>query len=179
MQPKPEELVVVAQIGKCVGLKGDLRLHNKSDFPDQFQKGASYYLEDGAALTIAKYNAQKKIVNFDGYDDPQKSTPLVNQFIYSSIEQSKTNITLKEDEYFWFDVIGLDVFEDELLLGKVSSIEEMAGVSYFVVQTSQELQEEGFVKQFLIPYIDQYVITCDLKSAQIKTHGAKDILEAS
>mgnify|MGYP000951624045 CR=1 FL=1 len=38
------DIVKVATIGRCVGLKGYLKLHNKSDFPEQFKKGATFFI---------------------------------------------------------------------------------------------------------------------------------------
>ena len=48
----PDELLEVAKIGKTIGLKGALKLHDKSDFPKQFKKGANFFLGTGEILEI-------------------------------------------------------------------------------------------------------------------------------
>ena len=39
------ELLSVAKLGRVVGLKGALKLHNLSDFKEQFKKGACFLVK--------------------------------------------------------------------------------------------------------------------------------------
>mgnify|MGYP003325207756 CR=1 FL=1 len=41
------DLLEVAKLGRTVGLKGALKLHNLSDFESQFKKGAKFFTKDG------------------------------------------------------------------------------------------------------------------------------------
>lgn len=179
MQPKPDGLVVVAQIGKTVGLKGEMKLHHKSDFIEQFKKSAKFYLDDGTFLNVSNYNNSRELITFKDFDTVEKAQTLVNKFLYSTIEDSRKNCNLGDEEFFWFDVIGLEVIENDVVLGTVVNIDEIAGINYFLITTHESLVEKGMPKSFLLPYIDKFVIKCDIQSKQIYTNGAFDILEAS
>ena len=60
--------VYVAKIGKTVGLKGQLKLHIDSDFPEQFKKNLILYTDKNQKLVIESYNATSKAVKFIGID---------------------------------------------------------------------------------------------------------------
>ncbi|MCD8213768.1 MAG: 16S rRNA processing protein RimM, partial [Campylobacter sp.] len=62
------DFVEVAIIGKCVGLKGYVRLHNRSDFPEQFKKDAFFFDSDGNKIIIKNYDKKKEIALFNGYE---------------------------------------------------------------------------------------------------------------
>ena len=46
------DLVEVCILGKTVGLKGALKLHNRSDFIEQYKKGAKFYDKFGNLLSV-------------------------------------------------------------------------------------------------------------------------------
>ena len=168
----------VARIGKTVGLHGDLRLNLLCDFPEQFKKGATF-MSDRGDLTIRSYNAGRGTVRFEGIDNVDDAKRLTNAYLYTTKEAGETACRLKEGEYFWYQIIGLDVVDGDERLGRVKEIERMAGTDYLVVETDGELVEKGSVKSFLIPFIDRYIDRVDLEAKKVLTKGAKAILDAS
>ncbi|MDO8260641.1 MAG: ribosome maturation factor RimM, partial [Candidatus Magasanikbacteria bacterium] len=52
MSKQLSKLLHIATIGKTVGLKGDMKLHIQSDFPEQFKKGSSFFIDADASLTL-------------------------------------------------------------------------------------------------------------------------------
>lgn len=170
-------MLEVAKIGKTVGLKGALKLHNKSDFPTQFKKGAKFHLKSGEILEILNFNSQNSQVIFKGYEDINLAKDLVNLTIYSTIEETRKSCKLKKDEFFYFDIIGLKVVENGEILGVVDSISEVGSGFLFEIKTSKHLKE--FASSFFIPYIDKYVCEISLENGQILTKDAKLILENS
>lgn len=179
MLPNRDELIVVAQLGKTVGLQGEIKLHNKSDFPEQFQKGAVFYLKDGTSVCIQKFNSHKQSVIFEGKISQEDVSMLVNSYLYTTKEMTKSSISLDEQEYFYFDIVGLDIEENGEKLGVIVEIENIAGINYFVIETAKYLVESGYAKIFMLPYVDRYIKSCDLQKRCVDTMGAKDILEAS
>ena len=55
----------------------------------------------------------------------------------------------------------------------------MADTDYLSIKTDDVLVESGLSKNFLLPYIDRYVIKADTDEKIVYTQDAKDILEAS
>jgi len=171
--------IPVARIGKSVGLRGDLRLNLLSDFPEQFRKGARFMSERGE-LTVASYNPQRGTVRFEGVNDVDAAKRLTNAYLYTTKEAGEAACRLKEGEYFWYQIIGLDVVDSTgEKLGKVRDIERLAGTDYLVVETDAGLVEKGAAKSFLIPYIDRYIDKVDLNEGIVGTKDARDILDAS
>lgn len=169
---------LIAQIGRTVGLWGDLKFHIHTDFPEQFKTGKTYKTSRGD-LTIAEMNTKRGTIRFQGYESIDSAKKLTNVKIYADIAQTKENCDLKEGQHFWFDIIGCQVRQGDETLGVVEEIQRMADTDYLSIKTDDVLVESGLSKNFLLPYIDRYVIKADTDEKIVYTQDAKDILEAS
>jgi len=169
----------IATIGKCVGLRGDLKLHLHTDFPEQFKPGATFQTENGATLTIHSYRPDKSLVQFVGYQDRENAAKLTNQKLMTSVERSRQECNLKEGEYFWFEMTGATVVEKGEALGVVDEIERIVNTDYLIVKTDADLVSEGASTRFYIPYIPKFILSFDKAAQRINVTGAKDILAAS
>ncbi len=169
---------LIAQIGRTIGLWGDLKFYLHTDFPEQFKIGNTYKSSRGD-LTIAAIDLKKGIIRFRGYESIDAAKKLTNVKIFADIEQTRENCALKEGEYFWFDIIGCSLRQEDELLGQVTQIQRMADTDYLMIETDVSLVQAGFSKSFLLPYINRYVLRVDLEEKVIYTKDAKDILEAS
>ena len=169
---------LIAQIGRTIGLWGDLKFHLHTDFPEQFKVGNTYKSNRGD-LTIADINFTRGIVKFSGYESIDSAKKLTNVKIFADISQTRENCDLKEGQHFWFDIIGCTVKQGDEVLGEVTDIQRMADTDYLVIKTDDILVKLDFSKSFLLPYIDRYVLTVGLEEKVVYTKDAKDILEAS
>jgi len=169
---------LIAQIGRTIGLWGDLKFHLHTDFPEQFKVGKTYKSNRGD-LTIADINFTRGIIRFKGYESIDSAKKLTNTKLFANEEQTKENCDLKEGQHFWFDVIGCVVQQDDEVLGLVEDIQRMADTDYLSVKTEASLVESGLSKNFLLPYIDRYIVKVDTEEKIVYTKDAKDILEAS
>jgi len=173
-----DEQFLVAQIGRTIGLHGDLKLNLHTDFPEQFKSGTSFDSKHGK-LQIASYNPTRSLVSFIGYASIDDAKKLTNTKLYSTLEQTREQCELDNGQYFWFDILGSSVYDGDELLGTVTEIERMLNTDYFIIETDKVLVENGSVKSFLLPYIPRYVSDIDLDSKRVITKDAKEILEAS
>ncbi len=167
--------IPIAKLGKSHGIKGWQKIHLLTDFPEQFKPGATFS-SDKTSLTIDKIDLKKGLVKFKGVDTPEEAKKLTNRMLYTTEEETKENIKLKENEYFWFDILGCDVFEDGKKLGKVKDIER-ADVDYLIINTDEELVKKGYPKRFLIDF-KRHVKNVDVENKKIQSQGAIDILES-
>lgn len=172
-------LLHVATLGRTVALKGDMKLNLFTDFPEQFTKNATFTLDNGTEVTLANYNPERELVHIVGYDTPEAAKLLTNAKLYTTYEETRKRCKLQEGEYFWFDLIGLSVYEADTLLGKLDEIERIGSQDYLLVKTDSGLVGKGFAETFLIPYIDRFVLNADLESKKIMVDGGLDLLEAS
>ena len=169
---------LIAQIGRTIGLWGDLKFHLHTDFPEQFKIGNTYKSNRGD-LTIADINFTRGIIKFTGYESIDSAKKLTNVKIFADEAQTRENCDLKEGQHFWFDIIGCTVKQGDEILGVVTDIQRMGDTDYLVVQTDDILVNADFSKGFLLPYIERYVLTVGLEEKIVYTKDAKDILEAS
>jgi len=173
-----QEQFYIAQIGRTIGLWGDLKLNLHTDFPEQFKVGATFKSDRGD-LTISDVNFKRGTIRFQGYESIDSAKKLTNAKMYSDLEKTKANCSLEEGQYFYFDIEGCTVVQGDLILGKVDDIQRMVDTDYLVVKTDEALVEEGMSKSFLLPYIDRYILSADIEAKKIYTKDAIDILEAS
>lgn len=169
---------LIAQIGRTIGLWGDLKFHIHTDFPEQFKVGTSYKTNRGE-LTIADINEKRGTIRFVGYESIDSAKKLTNTKIFADVAQTKENCDLEEGQHFWFDIIGCTVKQGDEVLGEVTDIQRMADTDYLVIKTDDTLVKDDLSKSFLLPYIDRYVLTADTEQKIVYTKDAKDILEAS
>ncbi|HEG2580826.1 TPA: 16S rRNA processing protein RimM [Campylobacter lari] len=171
------DLIQVAKLGKSVGLKGYVKLHNLSDFYEQFKIGVKFFDINQKIYTIKAFDKTRSLVLFEGFESVETAKTLTNITLFQTIEATKETCKLKKDEYFYFDIIGCDVFENEQKLGVVEDILEN-GVGYlFCIKCDEKLQTK--VKNFYIPYVDKYIQKVDVENKKIFTQSALDILENS
>ncbi len=173
-------LIEVAQIGRLVGLKGELKLHLQCDFPEQFKKGKTFTTQKGETLEVFSYNPSRELISFVGYQDREVAAKLVNTLLFTTQENSIQECALKEGEFFWFDLIDARVIdEDGTLLGVVDEIERIAVNDYLVIKTDEALVKKGLAKTFYMPYIDRYIITFDKVKKEVLCKDGLGILENS
>ncbi len=170
--------LAIARLGRSVGLKGEMRFFNLCDFPEQFKAGAVFESDRGQ-ITIERVNFDRGTIKLEGVDTPEEAKKFTNAYLYSDESKTKEQIELGKDEYFWFDIIGLNLFEKGELLGKVIDIDRLPAADYLVVATDEALQKQNLPKRFLVPFLDKFVKNVDLEKKTIEADGAKEILEAS
>ena len=169
---------VIAQVGRTVGLHGDLKLHLLTDFPKQIRSG-NVFESDRGTLEISDWNPTQRRVRFVGYTTPEAARKLTNARLYVSEKQTRETISLNPGEYFWFDIIGCHVVEKDNILGTVKEIERLPGTDYLDISTDASLIQSGLPGTFLLPYLPRYIQSVDLERKRIEVIGARDVLEAS
>jgi len=169
---------LIAQIGRTIGLWGDLKFHLHTDFPEQFKIGNTYQSSRGP-LIIADINPVRGIIKFRGYESIDTAKKLTNVKIFSDEKQTRKNCTLDKGEHFWFDIIGCTLQDNDTVLGTIEDIHRMGDTDYLVIKTDEKLLDEGFTKSFLVPYIERYIERSDIEQKIVYSKDAKDILEAS
>ena len=148
-----------------------------TDFPEQFKAGKSF-LSDKITLTIENINRKNNTIKFLGFDTPEVAKKLTNRTIYSDETKSHNDIKLKKDEYFWFDIIGCKVYEENKLLGVVEDINRINDIDYIVVKVDKSMQTDGQPKRFLFDY-RRHIVEVDTENKKLTVQNTIPILEAS
>lgn len=171
--------IEVAQIGRLVGLGGELKLHIHSDFPEQFRAEKTFITQKNMSIKIKSYNEKRGLVLFSGYESRDSAACLVNSYLLTTLEDTLKDCELKVDEFFWFDIIGSTVNHSDTRLGVVIEIQRIGTTDYLVIETDKSLKEKNFTKTFFIPYIDRYVLSVDRDNKSIEIKDGLELLENS
>ncbi|UCM99856.1 ribosome maturation factor RimM [Sulfurimonas sp. SWIR-19] len=169
----------IATIGKTVGIQGDMKLHLKCDFPEQFVKGATFLINKSERITLSDVDLNRGLVRINSIANPEDAKKFTNAKLFTTYEETRKNCHLEEGEYFWFDLEDCEVYEDAKCLGRVKEIERFNTTNYLSIVTDESLVESGLAKSFLVPFIEPFKVEVDIEKKRITLSGAVDILEAS
>lgn len=161
------EYKLIGKIAGFKGLKGKLKIKSFSGFIEKrLQANSKIYLEiDGVyqVFFVETYKVQHKnhLLTLKGYNDINKMQHLYKKEIYVDADE---DIRLDDDEYHEEELIGLDVFQNKELKGKVIDIRNYPRDDYLVVET-----DKGHI---LIPFRDEFILEMtDKKIVIIEMEG--------
>lgn len=174
-----EPLLHIATIGKTVGIKGDMKFHIKTDFPEQFSKGSTFLINRKDKLTLTEVDLDRLLVKVNGITNIEDAKKFTNAKLFTTREETRKNCHLEKGEYFWFDLEDCQVYEDGKLLGVVKEIDRIAVTNYLSIVTDESLVKNGYSKNFLVPFAEPFKKDVDIDKKIITLSGALDILEAS
>jgi 16S rRNA processing protein RimM len=174
-----EQLLHIATIGKTVGVKGELKLHIKTDFPEQFVQGSTFLIGKNEKVTLTKVDLERLLVMVNAIENPQDAKKFTNAKLFTTREETRKRCHLEKGEYFWFDLEDCQVYENGQLLGVVYEMERIGVTNYLSISTDDSLVQSGFAKSFLVPFIEPFKKEVDINKKVITLVGALDILEAS
>jgi 16S rRNA processing protein RimM len=174
-----EPLLHIATIGKTVGIKGELKFHIKTDFPEQFVNGSTFLINKNERVSLTTVDMQRLLVKVNGISNPQDAKKFTNAKLFTTREETRKNCHLEKGEYFWFDLEECQVYENEKLLGIVYEIERIGVTNYLSIVTDESLVKNGLPKSFLVPFIEPFKKDVNIEKKIITLSGAFDILEAS
>ena len=108
-------------------------------------------------LVMGHVQGKAIVANLEGYTDRDQAATLMGADIAIKSDQLAS---LGEDEFYWADLIGLTVFNQEnLQLGKVEKLIETAANDVLVVKGEEEI---------LIPFaVPQIIKQIDLEAGQM------------
>jgi 16S rRNA processing protein RimM len=167
-----DQLVIIGKITKPVGLKGEMKVLVITDFPERFKGLKSVYIlnqEENELLTdkftgnlkfmIGKTTGSDSMlrITFNKYDSLEKVLFLKNCLICIP---EKDRYKLPKNVYYFYDMIGCEIYNKDELIGSVSKIENYGSAELLSVKT-----KEGNI--VLIPFIKEFVKTVDLASKRI------------
>ena len=172
-------MVKIGKISGVFGVKGWVKIFsytdkrdNILDFPYFIVKKSSRATQDKNAtqrLDIVKIQSHGKkiIAQLVGVNDPDKAATLVGKELFIEDDQLPD---LAEDEYYWSDLIGLNVVNSSgEELGQVEQLLETG--AHDVLEVSNNSND----REYLIPYVlGKYVLNVDLEQKVIEVEWDSD-----
>ncbi len=150
MPPTPPPLpllnFIIGRLGAPHGVRGWMKVHSFMDLPADIFNYQPWYIKaekrpetTWQLVEFADYKAHAEpfLVKLKGIDSPEAARLLTQHLI--AIPRSQLP-TLKKDEYYWSDLVGLTVIDQQQkVLGKVSYLMETGSNDVMVVKGEKEI----------------------------------------
>jgi 16S rRNA processing protein RimM len=163
----PDDLVQVGHITGAYGIRGGIRITPYSTDADALLNIKTWWLDKPALRPVqvrsAKYHSGDVTATLVDVTDRSMAEALKG----ATVQVSRADFpTLPEDEYYWTDLIGLDVVNLQgEALGKVIDMMSNGPQSILRIQPAADPQApDTKVEERLVPFVDQFVKTVDLKA---------------
>ena len=162
------------EVGKIVGthgVRGMVRIQPWCDSAEFFCTLKRLYLNNDGSDKLSVNNSRPHgnvvIAAIKGIDSIEQAEKFRNKVLYMDRRDAK----LEEGQYFITDLIGCEVFDadTERLLGKISDVSQTGANDVW------HINKNG--KEYLIPCIDEVVISVDIDAEKIIIKALKGIFE--
>lgn len=168
------EYLVVAKILKPHGLRGQFRVYSYTSFASKrYKKGSKLFLgldNEIKEVTIASAIHKEKnfyILELEEFKTVEEVNPLQGKELLSL----KDETLLKKDEYFYSDLVGCAVFDEEKNnVGTVESVED------FTSQITLKISKNATKGQYFVPFNDFFVKEIDIKNKAITIHVIEGLI---
>ena len=155
-------------VGKIVnthGLQGEMRVLSVTDFAEErFKKGNKLALFDKKDqfvmdVEIASHRKAKNfdIIKFKGMYHIND----IEKFRDFSLKVAEEDLSdLEDGEFYYHEIIGLEVYENDVLLGTIKEILQPGANDVWVVKRKGK-------RDLLLPYIPPVVLEIDIKQGRV------------
>ncbi len=165
------DIVVLGRLADPYGMQGWLRLHAFGDDPLAWAEMPVWWISnDGESwreckLKRLKSHANGLVVLLDGVVDRTAAEAMKGILVGAPREALPTT---DEGEFYWSDLIGLDVINNaEERLGKVASLIETGASSVLWVVSDDNTER-------LLPFVAAVVLTVDKEARLIRVEWGSD-----
>ncbi len=164
--------IPIGTITKPHGIKGALRVKTDSDFKEtRYRPGAVVFLNckgEHRPLTIQSHSEKgtMDIIKFEEFDHISEVENLRGCTLEID-EESREK--LDEDSFYFDDLIGLSVYQEGILKGRVKSIQDIPQGALLRIE-----KEKG--GEALVPFLKVFIEKVDLDAGEIHVHEVEGLL---
>ncbi|MBQ6296580.1 MAG: 16S rRNA processing protein RimM [Selenomonadaceae bacterium] len=146
--------IIIGKVGAARGLDGTLKIIPLTDFEGRFD-GLEKISVGGKIFRVAevKHIGGQLFIKFAGVDSRESARALTNKFL--TVDR-KDAAPLADGEFYTFDIIGCEVFDDEKKLGTVTNVLKTGSNDIFEVDGN-----------ILIPALKSVVKSIDIAAKKI------------
>lgn len=147
--------VIIGRVGRPHGVSGEVSVAPMTDFPERFHKLAGVYVGDERrTVARARCHGDRVLLTFDGCDSREAAAALGGQYL--SVDRDEA-MPLRDGEFYLFDLIGLDVVDEQgHALGTVADVLQPGANDVYVIRPT------GGGDEILLAAVDEFVRDIDL-----------------
>lgn len=165
-----KQYLEIGQIVNTHGLKGEMRVDPWCDSPEFLCGFKSFYLKNGDVLKIKQSRPHKNIaiIKADGIDTIEQADAMRKTVLYID----RNDVQLEDGAFFIQDILDCDVVDTDTkqCYGKVTDVIKTGANDVY-----QITDENG--KDYLIPVIDDVIISSDTENGIIEIKPLKGIFD--
>ena len=168
-----ENYLKIGTITQPFGIKGEMKVYPHTDDPARFKKLKKLYIPEKGSyrefeLESAKMALPLVILKFKGIETPEEIRNYRQKDLYVSREDAAP---LKEGEYYFADIIGMEVVDDEgTKRGKITDIIQTGANDVYEITS-----EDG--NSFLLPAIKDCILKVDTAENLMTIHILEGLLD--
>lgn len=175
----PDDLVLVGHISGAYGLNGWVRIKPYSADADALLHAKTWWLDKPALRDVtmmqSKMHTEDIVAQLMGVADRDAAEALKG----TTVQISRKHFpALSDNEFYWIDLIGLDVVNTQgVQLGQVSDMMDNGAHPILRVAASSGASVADGVKagqELLIPFVEQFVLTVDKTAKKITVDWESD-----
>lgn len=160
-----DKLVKIGKIAKPHGVRGTLKVLPLTDDKTRYNKLKKIYIQTRHGIKefdILAVRYQDKFVLLDlvGIETMTEAEGYIGNYI--AIEK-KDRMPLDENTYYIEDLIGLNVYEEETYLGKLTDVMQPGSNDVYIITL-----EDG--KELLLPAIKSVILEVDIDLGLMKVN---------
>lgn len=160
-----DKLVKIGKIAKPHGVRGTLKVLPLTDDKTRYNKLKKIYIQTRHGIKefdILAVRYQDKFVLLDlvGIETMTEAEGYIGNYI--AIEK-KDRMPLDENTYYIEDLIGLNVYEEETYLGKLTDVMQPGSNDVYIITL-----EDG--KELLLPAIKSAILEVDIDLGLMKVN---------
>lgn len=177
-----EQFIFIGKITKTIGIKGAVKVILLTDFPERFLKLKEIQLFDEKTnelivnvntkedsfeiFDVQLYNSFVRI-SIKGFDSIEKATSLLNTLICIN---EKKRVKLPKGLYYYYEMIGCEVFDTDRLLGTVTKIDNYGCSDILFVKSPKG-------NELMIPLLKEFITKIDVKNKKIDVKLIEGLIE--
>jgi 16S rRNA processing protein RimM len=171
MEISPETLLAIGKVMKPWGLKGAVKVYSYAESIESFLRISDLLVRGKDGPTVLPLEEAKKhqkgiLLKFKGRDRIEDVEDLVGLTLYMN---KKDLPQLGEDEYYWHELIGMEVCTDSgKSVGTIEKVLETGSHDVYVVRKGEQ--------ESLIPAIRDVVRKVDVPAKRMVIHPVEGLL---
>lgn len=156
------EQILIGKIVNTFGIKGQLKVTSSFEMKEKaFLKNNNIIIDNiNYLITDAKFHKNNYLVQINNIKDINEVLHFINNDVYIN----KAELKLNENEYLYEDLLELEVFDNNDLIGTVTEI--LPGINPLVKVNDK----------FYIPLKGDFIIKKDFKNKKLRCQNLKGLM---
>jgi len=161
--------ILIGKIVNTHGLKGEVRILSSFKFKNKvFIPNMKIYIgKDKLEEKIVTYRHHKvfEMITMDGYTNIDEVLKYKGEYVFIN----KEDITLDKNEYLDEDIIGLNVYTNDKIVGTIKKIENHNSNEILIVTNTN--------KNYLIPYNFDIILDVNLEKKEMRVKNIPGLFD--